>query len=77
MKIIETQQEYELDVKRFYLPIKLEVNCPKCGQKIVRDFDHDYFHYPLINKKDDIHMYCYECDNEFDISGTLKISLEI
>lgn len=76
MEKIKIKSEFELEVKRFYLPVKIERDCPDCGTKCVLDLDSNYLSYPTVNKKEQGHCYCDVCDTEFEFDLTLKISLE-
>jgi len=76
MEKLEITKEFDLEVKRFYLPIQIERNCPKCGTKCEHDLSQDYLSYPTVNKKESIYFYCNECEHEFEIDVKLKISLE-
>jgi len=77
MKTILIEGEKEINVKRFYLPVKVDVECPHCGEKHVRDFSVNYLSYPKINKRNHVYVYCESCDGEFEFDATLKVSLEV
>ena len=69
-------KEFEIDVKRFYVPAIIKSNCPKCGEEIVNDYNEQYLSYPTANKIMETHFYCDECDEEFYINTLLKVTLE-
>lgn len=67
---------FECEVKRFYLPAKVETECPKCGAKVEMDYEQDYLSYPPINKTFDETFYC-ENEHEFEVPLRLKLTLEL
>lgn len=69
--------EFELAVKRFYFPFVLKRKCPVCGYLNEHDFEREYLSYPVLNVKEKVGLYCDECDHEFTVGVTLKLSLEI
>lgn len=71
------QPEFEIDVKRFYIP-GLEAACPRCGKKC----EHDYLSHPTANKAEAVTFYCGSCDDagkpaEFEKMVTVHVELEI
>jgi len=77
METISLDGENEIQVKRFYLPIQVEINCPSCQAKLTKDFDDDYLSYPTTNKKEAVYIYCDDCDGEFEFDVTLRLSLDV
>lgn len=77
MKNIEIKEEFELNIKRFYLPIIIKRKCPNCNNECEEDLGYSYLSYPTVNKKERLHFYCPECDCEFEIDRILKISLQL
>ena len=76
-KTVKVEGSVELQIKRFYLPIDLKVNCPHCGVDMVIELDSaDYLSYPIVNGKEEIAGCCDHCDNEYEIDVTLKIEVE-
>ena len=70
-------KEFELDVKRFHLPIKIYVECPNCFITHAVDLEDSYLSYPTLNKKIEQYCNCNECDTEFEFDITLKVSEEV
>lgn len=66
----------QIDVKRLYLPVEFQVECPKCRTKLPDDFDQQCLSYPAINELERRGMYCDDCDLEFSYSVKLQVSLE-
>lgn len=66
-----------IDVKRFYLPIKLNFKCPHCGSDINHDFNSDYLSYPQLNTKSSIGIWCRECDKESEFDMTLEVGIKV
>jgi len=74
----EITEEYEIDVKRFYIPIEHETNCPNCNTKNKANLNAGgYLSYPTLNKKEGVYMCCNECGQEYEFDLTLKMSVEI
>lgn len=68
----------EVEVKRFYLPITLETNCPcDSGTPCKSDISREYLSYPIINEWIDHSFYCEECDKFFEKKVRLNISIDL
>ena len=78
MKKIKIEKEYEIDVKRFYLPISHTVNCAHCGKELEKEFEWDYLSYPILNASIPVGIYCNDCEkeSEFDIKLCLSVEIE-
>ncbi len=75
MKTRKAEDGQEIDVKRFYLPgIVLKFNCKKCKNIIFQDYGENYLSYPITGKQE-FHIYCGECDSEYELQGSLNISI--
>ena len=68
--------EGNIDVKRMYLPVEMELVCPKCGEKLVDDFDEQYLSYPDINSPETRGVYCDNCESELQYEVKLQVSVE-
>lgn len=72
---------FEVDVKRFYIPVTVVADCPHCGQEVVQDFSRDYLSYPTANAPTTFGMY-HVVDkasgeaHEFNVPIVLRISIE-
>jgi len=77
MKRIEIEGKFEISDKRFYLPIKIEKECPNCKNKCVADLNSNYLSYPNVNEKEQQYFYCDKCEQEFEIDIILRIGLDI
>ena len=77
MKNYKAEREFDLNEKRFYLPIEVKLNCPHCENEVVHDLDDDYLSYPTVNKAETIGLYCNKCESEFECKATIRISLEV
>lgn len=72
METISCDVEIE-DIKRCYLPgAVIEVPCEKCGEKLVHDFGEQYLSYPVIGGEKIVRFYCEKCDEEYELSITIK-----
>lgn len=70
--------EFEMDVKRFYVPgVKIEGKCPACKGKVVNDLGQNYIGYPLVNQDFYETMYCSECNEEWKVIIRLNVTLEL
>ncbi len=56
------REPFEIEVKRFYLPVD-EPDCPECGEETST---FDYFSYPDANKEFLHTWYCNHCDHEWE-----------
>jgi len=74
---IEIEEEFDLNIKRFYLPFKIEKECPNCKTKCIVDLNMNYLSYPTVNVKKQQYFYCENCEQEFEVDIILKISLDI
>lgn len=77
MENIEIKDIFESDVKRFYLPITIEKECPYCKAKCIMDLNELYLDYPVFNSSDVLQFCCDECDREFEVDMKLTIGLQI
>ena len=79
MSIIEIKGTDEIEVKRLYMPVSVDIKCPHCQVENNHDFNfsQDYSSYPCLNTMEEIHAYCDSCDNEFSFKAALKMSLDI
>jgi len=77
MEIIDIKGKQELGIKRFYLPVKINIICPNCESNVEINMEDDYLSYPAINTKEEIVGYCDNCDNNISIDIKLRIALEI
>jgi len=69
-------EEFDIEVKRFYVPVIIKAKCPKCKKEIENDYSQDYLSYPTANKPMETYFYCEDCDEEFYINTILKVTLE-
>lgn len=77
MEKIEVKKTFEIEVKRFHLPIIIKRKCPNCSSDCELDLNSDYISYPIINKKERITFYCDGCNINFEVDSILRISLEV
>ncbi len=77
IKTLKVEGKHELSIKRCYLPITLETQCPHCNMNNVKDFGDDYLSYPVTNTKMDSYVYCDHCENEYSFKIELSITLEV
>lgn len=75
MKITNSKEAFEIDTKRFYLPITIETVCPKCGEKVIENFCENYLMYPTANVPFEHQLRCSN-EHEFDVKLTLSITIE-
>lgn len=74
----EPLEPFDLDVKRFYVSgAKLEGECPACHKPYIHDFGRNYLSYPRANAANTVHLYCGECDHEWDVELLLTIALTL
>jgi len=67
---------FEIDTKRFRLPHQIKIPCPKCGEEMMNDMEHNqYLAYPIIGENL-VGMYCDECGDSYQLEVKLCIALE-
>lgn len=66
-------------IKRMYLPgVTLKATCPQCGNEIVHDMKTEYVdEYPAVGKPFVYTWCCGECENEWEVSVQLDITLTV
>lgn len=77
MERLDAKGTGEIEVKRFYIPIKVEIPCAHCGAKLEKDFGQEYLSYPVLNTPEEVGIYCEECEEESAFDVTLRLSLEV
>jgi hypothetical protein len=88
MKIEISDEEFEINVKRFYFPCKATDSCPECGMEQTRDFSDHYL--PSSNGVEEVYFCCYHeeqdengkwtnagCDHEWSRHIRLKVIVEV
>jgi hypothetical protein len=75
-KILSDTMQGEIDVKRFYMSgVQVEDVCPKCGDTLTYDGEEQYVSNPTAGSEIDLHMYCEDCDHEWDIKVQLQVKI--
>lgn len=70
--------EYEIDVKRMYLPgIFIKDNCPKCQKPCEIDLSSNCLYYPELNVPNDVGFSCETCRTDWEVAIMLSINVEI
>ena len=71
----EIKNSYDISgIKRCYFPgMKIEIECPNCGKKLVRDFDDTYIRYPNLG----LNVVNFICGRHTDGGCEKEFSLEI
>lgn len=64
----------EVEVKRFYLPCNMYVECPKCEK--THEYN-QYVSYPKVNKTIELNLYCPECEHEWTEEIKIVLGVEI
>ena len=62
--------------KRFYLPIILEENCPKCDHSVIRNLLEWPLNHPRLNKQESLWLYCENCHHEWEWHFKLTVNLK-
>ena len=76
MKITRTDEAFPLDVKRLHLPVKVEMDCPHCGEPWECDLNEDrYMGFPTLGVPEDLYGYCNKCEREFTVMVVLEVTL--
>ena len=77
---------FQIDVKRFYIPEKFIVHCPKCGYPCFVPDGH--LSYPIANEVFNYTVYCpnewkdendewNDCSHEWEVPVRLNVSFEL
>ena len=74
IKIEDNYQKTEIEEKRFYMPCKVIVTCPKCNYEYEDD---NYLSYPIANKDIDYDCYCGQCDHEWSEKVKIVLGIEV
>ena len=75
---IEPLVPTSIECKRLYLPFKITLTCPECGQNTERDLSRqDYLSYPKVGVPMDYPCYCIYCDHEWTEKVQLTIGLSV
>lgn len=48
----------EVEVKRFYVPLKFSAECPFCGRDSELDLEDQYLSYPTIGAVETVEVHC-------------------
>lgn len=71
------KEKFEIECKRFYLPVVVKGVCPNCGAECETDLRENYISYPIVNTKEIISIYCNNCEDYFEKEVTLRLSIEV
>ncbi|MDF1699588.1 MAG: hypothetical protein P1V36_00315 [Planctomycetota bacterium] len=77
IKVTISDEEYALEIKRCYLPVKITQPCPECGREVVRDLGEDYLSYPSVGVAEDLWMYCRGCSHEWELFIKLGLTVDV
>lgn len=72
-----SENAFEINVKRFYLPFEINWTCPNCKEKGKQDLNHDYLSYPIAGKPFTHTLYCYDCDHEETVNLHIDLDLRV
>jgi len=75
--IMANEKQFEVDVKRFYVPCDEKINCVECGHEMPILKNYEYLSYPTANKPEKKYLYCSECECEMEVNLTVNISLSV
>lgn len=75
----DSYKNFEIDVKRFYIPFKVTIICEGCGEEVTRDFGDDYISYPQLGDSFEEYIYHWEKSNgeECDTETLVKLKLDL
>jgi hypothetical protein len=81
MNTIEgTQENIEIDVKRFYVPgVTVCSECYNCGKPKEVNLGADYLSFPVTGKPIPVHFYCGEdaCNSVWEVDVILDLKLRL
>ncbi len=79
MNIEFRKEPFDVDVKRFYVPLTFTDKCPKCGVLDKVSYTNDqYLSYPTVNEPflHTQYFYCNECDHEWESDCELTLVMD-
>jgi hypothetical protein len=83
VKVEIKEEPFDVNVKRFYLPVTLTATCPECGKELTKDCRSDYPSHPKFNCLEEVHFYCVTetednyLEHEFYVPVRFGITAEI
>lgn len=75
IKITRDKGDFQIDVKRLYLPFTVKQPCPKCGHVCVRNLKNESLSYPWVGQPVNLYGYCDECDHEWKMEVIFDVLL--
>ncbi len=54
--------DFEIEVKRFYIPFTIHSNCPRCDRPHSVDLEDQYLSYPVVGEPVEVYFGCEEGD---------------
>jgi hypothetical protein len=66
---------YEIDVKRFKLPVVVKGKCPDCGGQAETDLEEHPLSYPKLGAPENISLYCSKCDEYWEATIIVHMSI--
>lgn len=76
-KKLKKGSDFELDIKRCYMPGYEITDTCYCGAELHDDLGDNYLSYPTVNAPFEHTLYCNECDAEKEIKLLLTLNLEL
>lgn len=77
-KIVNTEDSFSVDVKRFYIPgTIISDTCAKCQNDCEFDLGDYYLAYPSANTVMNFNCNCSECSHTWSVSIQLHISVSL
>lgn len=68
---------YQIDEKRFRLPITFTAPCPGCGADVKADLgNRDYLNFPKVGVFEDFPMYHY-CGGSAEADWSVRVRLDV
>lgn len=68
-KAVVYSDQFHLDVKRFYAPIRVEGKCPACGATAVHDVNDYPLDYPRFGRDLSVGLNCQTPDCEYSVES--------
>lgn len=80
IEFLDDDLVFEIDHKRFKIPVKLTGTCPACGEEFERNFQENALVNPVANETEEITIWHETEDGqdcEFEVGLKLNVDLEI
>lgn len=65
---------FEVDVKRFYIPVVVISVCPECTEEVRRNLEDNYLSYPTLGAPTKLY---FSCSNEHEWQDQVIVNITV